>query len=107
MNKPTPICNGLTFFPVPEFDRITAAFGAEEKAYFTKPLPDIPRQFDDMAASLFYNGGELPEFSPQVDREKATNAVRAWLRSWAPQHECKIATVGYALWLWTTMEPQP
>lgn len=29
-------------------------------------------------------------------------AVGAWLGSFAPSHEEKINTVGYALWLWTS-----
>jgi hypothetical protein len=54
-----------------------------------------------MAQGLFFSGGKLPDFSPKVDRKKAFAALSAWLGSFAPAHEEKIATAAYALWLWT------
>ncbi len=94
--------NGLTFFPVPDVSDVDMALGARASRFFNRRnLPDVPRQFKDMAENLFFNGGNLPDLSPKVDRVKATRVIRAWLGSFAPAHEAKIATVGYALWLWT------
>jgi len=99
---PQATIQGLTFFPVPEFDGPTAAFGARESAFFDRRnLPKVPREFEDMAQGLFFNGGKLPELSPKVDKKKALTALSAWLGSFAPTHEAKIATAAYALWLWT------
>lgn len=99
---PQTTIQGLTFFPVPDFDGPTAAFGAPASAFFDRRnLPDVPRHFSDMASSLFFSGGNVPDFSPKVDRKKAFAALSAWLGSWAPAHEAKIATAAYALWLWT------
>ena len=93
--------NGITFVPVPEFSDVEAAFGADEKAFFNRrDLPKVPRKYEDMANSLFYSGGKVPEFINGVDRKKASKAIRAWLCSYAPAHESKAATVGYALWAW-------
>lgn len=97
---------GITFFPVPEFDGPTAAFGAPESAYLPRrDLPQVPRKFKELAAMLFYSGGMLPaDMSSRVDRGKALKAVSAWLRSFAPPHESKMATVAYALWVWSTLD---
>jgi hypothetical protein len=100
--KPEKVKDGLTFFPIPEFGAASAAFGASEDKFFNRyNLPDVPHEFQDMAQNLFFKGGELPKFHESVDQEKAHTAIGAWLSSWAPAHESKIATVGYAFWLWT------
>ena len=92
---------GLTFFPIPEFDEPVQLFGAPESCYFKRHnLPKVPQKYVDLVSTLFFKGGALPEFQPEVDRAKAFVAVRAWLHSFAPAHEAKEATVGYALWLW-------
>jgi len=94
--------NGIVFFPIPEFEDNDVAFGADTNRFFDqRTLPNIPAKFDDMACGLFYDGGALPETHPSVDRKKAARALRAWLGSFSPSHESKMATVGYALWLWT------
>lgn len=101
---PAPTKDGLTFWPIPEFNDPTCVFGADEKHYFNRyNLPDVPRKYTAMVDELFFRGGTLPEMAPQVDRAKAARAVRAWLSSWAPAHEAKIATVGYAFWVWMTL----
>lgn len=93
---------GLTFFPVPEFQDVAIAFGADRSCFFDRnDLPDVPAKYERMANTLFFKGGELPKFLDGVDREKAKRALTAWLSSFAPAHEAKIATAGYALWLWT------
>ena len=100
--KPQKEINGITFFPVPEFGDLSAAFGADEEKFFNRTdLPEMPSKYEDMADKLFFEGGDIPELHNSVDREKALNAIRAWLSSATPAHEYKIATVGYALWLWT------
>lgn len=99
---PQTTIQGLTFFPVPDFDGPTASFGAPASAFFDRRnLPNVPKKFEDMAQGLFFSGGKLPDFSPKVDRKKAFAALSAWLGSFAPAHEAKIATAAYALWLWT------
>jgi len=99
---PIPECKGLTFFPEPEFNDASVAFGAKNAAYFDlDDLPDVPSQYEHMAEELFFSGGQLPDLHPAVDQELALRAVQAWLSSFAPAHEAKISTVAYALWLWT------
>lgn len=104
---PSKVLSGVTFFPVPEFDGPTVVFGAPESVYLPRrELPKVPRQFDNMAHDLFYQGGKLPELSPQVDRLKARRALQAWLGSFQPSHESKMTAVAYALWVWTTLDQQ-
>ncbi len=94
---------GLTFFPIPAFDAPSQAFGADEKCFFSRrDIPEVPRVHRDAAMALFYGGGKLPDFDPRVDKNAAMAATRAWLGSWAPAHESKEATVGYAFWVWST-----
>lgn len=101
---PSPTHSGLTFFPVPEFTGPHVAFGADAKAFFPDryDLPKVPREHCSAAMKLFYEGGRLPEFDPRVDRTLAFRAAQAWLASFAPAHETKEATVGYAFWVWST-----
>jgi len=96
---------GLTFFPVPEFSKVDQAFGASPESYFNRSdLPEVPHEFERMARDLFFKGGSIPDLAEGVDRGKAFAALRAWLSSFAPPHESKMATVAYALWVWTTPE---
>lgn len=105
---PECVKDGITFWPIPDFDDVRLAFGADSSTYFDcRKLPEVPRKFVDMANNLFFSGGELPEFAPCVDRTKAARAIRAMLSSWGPSHESKESTVGYALWLWATPEALP
>ena len=102
---PQKTIKGLTFFPIPEFTDVDLAFGANENKFFGKrDLPEIPREYIRKANELFFQGGKLEGLSPKVDKELAYRAVSAWLKSFAPSHEGKEATVGYALWLWSTDE---
>lgn len=99
---PTLTRDGLTFFPIPTFDGPACAFGADAGAYFNRRgLPKVPRKYEDIIQSLFFSGGKLPDLQPLVDRAAAMRALQAWLRSFAPAHEAKIATAAYALWVWT------
>lgn len=100
--QPAVSINGLTFLPVPEFSDPEVAFGAEERSYFNRrALPDVPSKFKEDGMRLFYQGGQFPEFGADVDATKAKRAIRALLSSFAPSHEAKEATVGYALWVWS------
>lgn len=101
-SEPAVTCKGLTFLPIPEFDGPAAAFGAPASAYFDRhDTPDVPRPFKDEASRLFFSGGKWPDFGADVDAAKARSAIMAWLRSFAPAHEAKEATVAYALWVWS------
>ena len=100
---PSAECKGLVFWPIPEFSDSEVAFGAAASRYFNRhDLPDVPREFEDKANDLFFKGGKVQGLAPQVDSGKAYRALRAWLASFAPSHESKETTVGYALWLWST-----
>lgn len=103
--SPKAVERGLTFFPIPSFSDPEMAFGAREEAYFNRrDLPEVPHEHKDAAMSLFYSGGVMPDFDPRVDRKQAMRAVQAWLSSFAPAHESKEATVGYAFWVWSSPE---
>ncbi|MCB1723243.1 MAG: hypothetical protein KDJ39_06065 [Gammaproteobacteria bacterium] len=105
MERPAETINGMTFFPVPHFTDVEVAFGASADRYFDRRnLPDVPRRFTNIVDDLFFKGGQLPDLDERIDRDKAYRAVRAWLSSFAPPHESKVATVGYALWLWSAKE---
>ncbi len=102
---PDVVKDGLTFFPVPNFDMPEAIFGADEKAFFRRTnLPFVPQEYKREARRLFFEGGEIPKFDSRVDRAMAAKAIRAWLGSFSPAHEAKESTVGYALWVWSTPE---
>lgn len=103
-NEATPAvtCQGLTFLPIPDFDGPTVIFGADERSFFNRrELPKVPREFEAEVHRLFFRGGEYPAFGADVDPKKAKAALRAWLSSFAPAHEAKVATVAYALWVWS------
>ena len=103
--KPNKKIKGITFFPVPEFGEMAAVLGADEAQFFSRhDLPEVPSEYEDLAQKLFFDGGAIPELPQSIDRKKAIKALRAWLRSFSPAHEEKIATVGYALWLWTDQD---
>ena len=100
--KPEKIKNGITFYPVPEFDYLAISFGADGSAFFNRRnLPDVPQKYEDKARELMFKGGALVGLSEKIDKMKASNAITAWLRSFEPAHEAKMITVAYALWLWS------
>lgn len=46
--QPTVTMKGLTFWPIPSFDGPSAAFGADESAFFNRrDLPTVPRKWED------------------------------------------------------------
>lgn len=100
-------------FPVPEFDDLTVAFGAEESAYPTREqlgdfygFPHTP--YHDAASALFYKGGKLADhglkWKADIDGAKAMRAVRAFLSSFEPKHETKIGTVALAFAKWCDLD---
>ena len=101
--EPEKTIDGITFYPIPEFSDAEEVFGAHLNRYFDRHhLPGVPEKYENMASSLFFKGGgNHLAFHKSVDKCKAFKALRAWLSSWAPAHEAKMATVAYALWLWT------
>lgn len=102
---PSAVKDGLTFFPVPSVDDVRMAFGLDETAYFKRhALPYVPKKYINAVNDLFFDGGKLPALAPQVDRSEASRFLRAMLASFAPSHESKETTAGYALWVWSTPE---
>jgi hypothetical protein len=102
---PSAVKDGLTFFPIPVTTDLSIAFGLGDACYFNRrALPDVPKKYVDAANDLFFNGGKLPDLAPQVDRSEASRFLRAMLASFAPSHESKETTAGYALWVWSTPE---
>ena len=104
---PSARIKGLTFYPIPEFSKADVAFGVGEELFFNRrDLPEVPSKYKNMASSLFFKGGDISALGldPRVNIKAARVALGAWLGSWAPAHEAKEATVGYALWVWSTPE---
>ena len=108
--KRTPLKLGN--FDVPEFDGLSAVFGARLTQY--PDMAVIPEEFrrhsgkfQDIVSTLFFKGGSLDDFGlkwrPGIDRGAAQMAIGAWLCSFDPKHEHKTATVAWALSEW--MEP--
>jgi len=101
--KPQMVMKGITFYPVPKFkfeELDWLQLNLPSSKYFDRhDLPKVPMEYEDMAQMLMFNGGAIM-VSSKIDKTKAANAVRAWLSSFNPAHEAKIATVAYALWLW-------
>lgn len=105
-----------TTFPVPEFSDVQIAFGAGHGAYLTREQMGEDfygdrNDFTRHAQSLFFTGGSiLPagrRWKADVDRVKASRAIKALLCSFDPKHEIKIGTVGFALSEWTEPGEQP
>lgn len=103
-DRPQEAVDGITFIPVPKFGGVEGTFGARADAFLSRHFDrySIPREWRDMASKLFFEGGTIPNFQPDVDRKAAALALRAWLCSFDPAHEAKEATVAYALWVWST-----
>ena len=100
-------------FPVPDFDKVTAAFGASRKHYLTREQlgdwyglygENVRTPFHACAEGLFYKGGKLADYGltvkSELDSPKVYAAVRAFLCSFDPKHEIKIGTVAVALANW-------
>ena len=104
---PSARIKGLTFYPIPEFSKADVAFGASEELFFNRrDLPEVPSKYISMASNLFFKGGDISALGldHRINIKAARAALGAWLGSWAPAHEAKEATVGYALWVWSTPE---
>jgi len=93
--------DGLVFWPIPDINDATVAFGLPESAYFKRTnLPRVPEKYTRQAMNLFYSGGKI-DLPSDVPSDKATRYLRALLSSFRPSHESKEATAGYALWCWS------
>ena len=97
-------------FPVPEVSDVDVAFGAGGSAYLTREQMGDEfygdrNEYTKHASALFFRGGSiLPEgrrWRDGIDQAKASRAIKAMLCSFAPKHEIKIGTVGFALREWT------
>lgn len=104
----------LGSFEVRPFTGLDAAFGADIRDY--PPMASIPVEFQrhsgkyqDVVSALFFRGGSLADhglkLKDSIDKRSAMAAIRAYMCSFAPQHEHKTATVAWALSEWT--EPTP
>ena len=102
-------------YPIPEFSDAEVAFGADQKHYLTREQmgDEFYREHHPsarIASALFFRGGSLEghglRFRKGIDRAKAARAIRALLCSFAPKHEVKIGTVGYALDKWCEAIPR-
>lgn len=96
-------------FTVPEFDRLSMAFGARLNQY--PEMSIIPEEFrrhsgrfQEIVSSIFFRGGTIESFGlrlkPSLNRPAAMAAIRAWLCSFDPKHEHKTATIAWALSEW-------
>lgn len=108
--------SGQIHFPVPEFTDVQIAFGASGSDYLTREQMGDDfyadrNEFTRHAQSLFFNGGSLlpsgRRWRADIDRAKASRAIRAWLISFDPKHEVKIGTVGFAMAQWTEVGDEP
>lgn len=100
----------LGSFTVPNFDGPSAVFGADLRDY--PPMANIPEEFrsysgkyQDIFSALFFRGGKLADHGIKlkngISHPRAMRAIRAYMCSFAPQHEHKTATVAWALSDWT------
>lgn len=94
--------DGIQFLPIPKVPDVVMTFDGGVKYFDRKNLPYVPKKYTEMAEDLFFNGGKVPlpvSMSP-TDVHDAYRWINAALRSFDPSQESKMATVGYALWVW-------
>jgi len=94
---------------IPEITDADVAFGRID---FAPKMNDLPEEFQDyhrnkfckIASKLFFNGGNLADhgLSPRdgVDLSGAMRALNAFMGSFEPKHEHKIAAAGYLIDQW-------
>ena len=105
MGIPKKQINGITFYPIPQIDDIKVLLGADKTSYFSRDnLPEVPKEFEEKAQELFFEGGKLTGLNKKVSINRATRMLKSLLGSFEPSHEAKITTVAYALWLWSSEE---
>lgn len=104
----------LPEFPLFEMDDAEAAFGCDISRYVGNGYDDgksvgyrLERRLRDEAscgAMLFYKGGKLEThgftIKPGLERAKVYRGISALLKSFAPSHEQKMATVALAIHRW-------
>lgn len=90
---------------VPEFNGLSAAFGARLEQYPDRAtIPKVDRKYEDVVSALFFRGGSLADhglkFRSGINHGAAMMAIRSWLCSFDPKHEHKTETVAWALSEW-------
>lgn len=98
----------------PDFDGLSAAFGAERRDY--PKWEDIPEKFrrrnphGEVFSALFFNGGKLADhgltMKAGLDAGQVMRAIKALMSSFDPSHELKEATVAWALSEWFDGTPR-
>lgn len=72
--------------------------------YYAGQCRDVPRAYKDKANHLFFHGGSLADIGLKAregyDAARVRRAIQYLLGSFAPKHEEKEATVGFALMKW-------
>ena len=92
-------------FAIPDFDGVSAVFGAHSGDYLTREECGEYYGFNNpyaaVAQALFGRGGKISDYGlrwkKDVDETKAYRALKALLSSWDPKHEIKMGTVGKML----------
>lgn len=94
---------------LPELTGADVAFGRID---FAPKMDDLPEEFQrynsnkfcKIASELFFSGGKLSDhgLAPRegVNIGRATQALQAFMHSFEPSHEHKMATVGYMIDQW-------
>ncbi|MFE8106937.1 hypothetical protein [Sphingomonas melonis] len=99
-------------FPFFAVDDATLAFGCGQDTYVNRrgasALSRLLRDEAKAFSSLFFCGGTLEQhgftLKPEYKAE-GTKTIRALMKSWAPAHEAKEATVALALHHWCDRVP--
>lgn len=96
---------GIEFFPVPVFGDRSWLFGVSESFFLTRyNLPNIPEKFEKIGYGVLNERKPLPQLNEKVDRNKAIRAVETWSKSRTVPRDLVLATISYAIWLWTSKD---
>jgi hypothetical protein len=84
----------------PEVTDVDIAFGGYSKDWFKKVLTQPShRKYENMASSLFFNGGTVPvnKNLPEEYKTRGLRILRAVIGSFEPSHEDKKYVCGVIL----------
>lgn len=88
-------------------DDVTMTFPSGIIGKYLPPENQIPKEFwshynewNDLASTKFYRGGELPPGKDGIDRGVAFRHIQICLGSFNLSHEHKIAGVAYLMSFW-------
>lgn len=100
-------------YPLFDVDNISLVFstahghvadGGPYLDYYGGQCRAVPREYKEKASHLFFCGGSLADIGLKAregfDAVRVRRAVQYLLGSFAPKHEEKEATVGFALMKW-------